>query len=910
MIYLAIPLFALCFALFLMVWRDSSRMTLIATPFLAFAGTEMLAMWTATLAHLPEDDVRGAWALLVVVLAFLAFLAGFVAVGALVGARRDVVGEFRAAPISSMSDADRHRHAIAVVLATFVLLAMGGYLYQGLPPQWVAFVDLLRGADIQDAQGYLSGARFLLTKSASFGGEYRGQGFILAIMNIGWPFVTGVAAVIYRASRRKGWLTATIMLFLLTVTFVGGTGQRGQVVMAILFLLVLFSLLTFARPRHVLMAAVAGMASLMLLTITSGTSGLGTSDANAAGQVSLAAVQRLPKNGISTLQTIEFVDSGDIPRGWGTYQRERLVQSLPGPSGPQLFCHRLHLLLHPTSTATTCASMTQIGQWYADFGLAGSSGGYFLMGAIAAAAQVSLFRLRKGPLELSLIALATMGFMELALGGLVSGAIYFVLLGATYFAFRTAVRWDLQQRRRTPPVRSARAAASSEFVLYLRTIRQRALAVVLAVTIGAVAGWTMSVHATPHYRATATLLVAQVQVPGVTQDRDLAISETIARTLAPLLTARPVAGRAIAQASLPLSADEVVRSLRVTPVPSTQLVRVSAAAPEPALAARVANAVAAAAMDSEQARALLLSPRALSVVEPAAPPTTREWPRVWVSTALGALLTGLAALVLILVRAYVDDTVKDGDTALRVAGLRTIGRIGTVPDRRGRPRGLAVPLSGDEAFRMARTNLAQALDLANTPHQVLMVTSPAIGDGKTSVATNLAVMFGLAGSRVCVVDMDFRQPTLHRVLGCVNREGASTLLLGRGPDSDHVLRTTPYLNVKAITSGPAPEHPADLLDGERLSGVLADLRARFDLVILDASAAIGWSDAILIAARSDAVLLVLRPGRTQSSTLREAATMLRRVGTPVVGVLWNRAHPLRVDRRANLGRSAMRGIGG
>src|SRR5690606_15064192 len=134
-----------------------------------------------------------------------------------------------------------------------------------------------------------------------------------------------------------------------------------------------------------------------------------------------------------------------------------------------------------------------------------------------------------------------------------------------------------------------------------------------------------------------------------------------------------------------------------------------------------------------------------------------------------------------------------------------------------------------EAYRAARTNLTYAIDLGRD-RKLVLVTSPGPGEGKTTTTANLAVVYGLAGHRVCVVDTDLRRPTLHRVFGLENGEGLTNLLLAREPDLDRAVQRSVYTNVSVVTAGPLPPNPSELLGSARMQEVMERLRARFDIV--------------------------------------------------------------------------------
>lgn len=414
--------------------------------------------------------------------------------------------------------------------------------------------------------------------------------------------------------------------------------------------------------------------------------------------------------------------------------------------------------------------------------------------------------------------------------------------------------------------------------------------VLSAAVLGGVVAFAVSTRITPSYEARTTLLVVQRQSEGIVQLNDLQAAERMANTFSRLVTVRPVLERAIEEGRLPLDAGALEARLRVSNPRGTQLLEVTARASDADLAARIANTVALAFISSNEA-ALTSRPGQVSVVEEALAPGAPVSPRRLVNTMLGVVLLLLASAGVVLVIEYLDDTVKSSEDAAERIGLPVLARIeqfGRMQNARDQLQAANRPRSTiAEAYRAARTNLSYAIDLGRD-RRLVLVTSPGPGEGKTTTTANLAVVFGLAGHRVCVMDTDLRRPTIHKVFGVDNTKGLTTLLLAREPDIDRALVRSLYTNVTVLPSGPLPPNPSELLGSARMQEILDGLRERFDVVLMDSPPALVVTDASVLGMLADGLVIVARAGKTRMGELRATVAELAQTGRPIAGLMLNR----------------------
>ncbi|WP_318152634.1 CpsD/CapB family tyrosine-protein kinase [Paenibacillus terricola] len=193
-----------------------------------------------------------------------------------------------------------------------------------------------------------------------------------------------------------------------------------------------------------------------------------------------------------------------------------------------------------------------------------------------------------------------------------------------------------------------------------------------------------------------------------------------------------------------------------------------------------------------------------------------------------------------------------------------------------------------EAYRKLRTNLKYSE--SEKALKVLMVTSAGAKEGKSTTAVNLAAVYAQAGQRVLLLDCDMRKPTVHQTFALSNRNGLSQVLSGQAEWGDAV-QSTRIKNVHALTSGPVPPNPSELLDATRMDRLLEQLREHYDIVLIDTPPVLAVSDAQIMATRCDGVLLVVNARGAKRRETIKAREALLLVKAKIVGVALNGTPP-------------------
>ncbi|WP_461215314.1 CpsD/CapB family tyrosine-protein kinase [Lacticaseibacillus sp. GG6-2] len=193
-----------------------------------------------------------------------------------------------------------------------------------------------------------------------------------------------------------------------------------------------------------------------------------------------------------------------------------------------------------------------------------------------------------------------------------------------------------------------------------------------------------------------------------------------------------------------------------------------------------------------------------------------------------------------------------------------------------------------EQFKTLRTNIL----FSNADKQIksLVITSSGVSEGKSTVSANVAVTFANQGLRTLLLDADTRRPTVHATFSMSNDKGLVNLLTEKAdrlPAQDYIISTS-VENLSVLPTGPVPPNPSELLSSHRMTKLIEDLTAHFDMVIFDAPPVGSVTDAQIIASKCDATILVVPFGIAQKAAVMEAKSMLDNVDANIIGVVQNR----------------------
>ncbi len=258
--------------------------------------------------------------------------------------------------------------------------------------------------------------------------------------------------------------------------------------------------------------------------------------------------------------------------------------------------------------------------------------------------------------------------------------------------------------------------------------------------------------------------------------------------------------------------------------------------------------------------------------------------------ALAGLILGIGIAFLL---EFIDDRIRTKDDLERaVPDLPVVGVIPELPDWKNRKEPILVSLDRPrsphaEAYRSLRT--AVQFMGVDGPVKLLQVTSAAANDGKTATTANLATAMSMAGQKVAAVSCDLRRPRLHEFFGLENEVGLTSVLLGEATLAEALVTEPTQGRLQVLPSGPIPPNPSELLAGQAITRIFEELAEHVDIVLIDSAPLLPVTDAVVLAGRMDAVLMVVTAGQSTERAVQRSLELLARVNAPVAGLVLNGA---------------------
>lgn len=422
----------------------------------------------------------------------------------------------------------------------------------------------------------------------------------------------------------------------------------------------------------------------------------------------------------------------------------------------------------------------------------------------------------------------------------------------------------------------------------LALFRRRWVSLVSCLLLGLLGGVLAYEQTAPTYQSTSRIFFNLPSTPDVAaQAQGFQLTTELLQSYARIATSRSAADAIARSLRGALSPSDVQTRISATPEQQTLLLDVAATGPTPAEAQQLAIAatdnLVAQIGQLESVKAAQIKPQ---IVDAADLPSTPISPRKKVDLGLGLALGIVGGLLAALLADSLDRRLRGAAQVAQITGLPEIGRT---------PRSRALAKSplhawgadgGDlrEAFRSIRT--AVQFLRPDAPPRSILVTSPVVGEGKTTTALNLAVALAASGESVILVDADLRRAGLSVALGLDRAGGLTAAIRDPGSVGDYLV-PGPQERLQVLSAGALPPDPSEMLGSQNMSSLVQRLGEMADVVVFDCAPVIPVTDAVTFSTQVDAVLLVVRERRSIRQEVTETLRRLRGVGARPAGFVLN-----------------------
>ncbi len=390
----------------------------------------------------------------------------------------------------------------------------------------------------------------------------------------------------------------------------------------------------------------------------------------------------------------------------------------------------------------------------------------------------------------------------------------------------------------------------------------------------------------------------QITVTDTDPNRAAAIANLLAQALIKHVQDLQMGNTQVARAQIDRNLDATQQRITDTSSRLNQITTATGGESNPAANAEAGRLQSQLAQDQDEYRKLLETRQviilaqgqgasAVSVADPALVPASPVPAHTIQNIALGALLGLLLAAGVALLLNYFDDRVRDPEELRERFNVVPLATVPFVRDGVLQKKAKADSRYSEsaETLRLLRTSLEFVTRSRSS--QTICITSALPGEGKSTVAANLAVIEAQAGKRVILVDTNLRDPSLHRIFGLSNDEGLSTLLTQKDKSLEVVLQEGPY-GVEILPGGPIPPNPAELFDSPRMAALVRELRGRADMIIFDTAPILPVTDTLLLQRYVDGNVVVKDVRRMGTKAFGQALAAIEHSSGKVLGVVLNK----------------------
>lgn len=436
-----------------------------------------------------------------------------------------------------------------------------------------------------------------------------------------------------------------------------------------------------------------------------------------------------------------------------------------------------------------------------------------------------------------------------------------------------------------------------ELRTYLAAILKSWWVILIAALLGAGGGVAAYLLTPPSYASTVEFYVSTPVTPTNNPQSSGQFAESRVNSYIVLMSSEQLAREVVAATGVALTPLQVSRRIEATSQINTVIVKTTVTDTVPQRSLAIARGIATTfpklvdKLDNQGRSTDIVVINVISgPVLQAAPVAPNRTLYIGAGLAAGLVL----GLIIAILREALDTSVRTAEVAQTLVGAPVIGTINFDPDARRSPLiiGKEANSRRAEAYRQLRTNL-QFIDAARTA-DVLVITSSVSTEGKSITAINLALTFVEFGERVLLIDADLRRPGIGNYLELSNDVGLTNVLAGQ-VDLSESIQPWGDEGLFVLASGTSPPNPSELLGSSRMAELIPIFRQGYDKIIVDTPPVLPVADAAVASAFADAVVFVVRHGKTSRTQVANATGALEKVGAPLVGSVLNMKRSSRAE---------------
>lgn len=392
----------------------------------------------------------------------------------------------------------------------------------------------------------------------------------------------------------------------------------------------------------------------------------------------------------------------------------------------------------------------------------------------------------------------------------------------------------------------------------------------------------------PEYQAKCSVILGKDSADKITGS-EIAMYQSLIKTYSEIARTRIVAEAASERLNLGISPEELMTNMNVITEEGTQIMYITYLSNKPEDAVKKANALSESFVEESQR---LLPTASVKIMDMAITGRATTTLNLKLNIVLGFLLGLMVSLGLVFLLEYLDNTIKNDND---VENYLSLPMIGSIPKQTKMTNLLLekdTKSTVTEAYKIIRTNLL--FSMQNRSIKTLIICSSSPKEGKTTIASNVAIAIAQTGKKILLIDCNFRKPYIHKFFDLTNDMGLRDILFEGKKVNEAIVQIESNFHV--LTSGITPYNPSELLSSLKMKNLIKELEGGYDFIVLDTPPLIAFTDALTLATNKFGVMVVVSAGDSKIEICKKSKQLLLNVNATLLGIVLNK-----VEKRSFVG---------